>query len=107
MHALQDVLPVTHVTIDEVHNLSVFQDVLMGLLKHHMRQNQQIRIILMSAAADCKVLSEFFKDEKTDRPCEILIWRDALPLTSKNTAWMIEAASLMYFHRLLTVRQQI
>ena len=38
----------------------------------------------MSAAAECKVLSEFFKDEKTDRPCEILDLEGCTPFDIKE-----------------------
>ena len=55
LHCLEDCIPYTHLIIDEVHERSVYVDILLCILKlHHLKANMNLKVVLMSAAADCR-----------------------------------------------------
>ena len=54
----------THLIIDEVHCRSVFDDLLMAIVKHHlMLDKPNLKILLMSAATSVNTLKEYFGPE--------------------------------------------
>ncbi|KAJ2850269.1 helicase [Coemansia brasiliensis] len=55
-----DLTSVTHVICDEVHERSVDADLLLVLLRRCLERNKQLRIVLMSATAQCGVFAEYF-----------------------------------------------
>lgn len=72
MQFLQSTVPYTILIIDEVHERSIFVDVLLTLLKlHHLRKNANLRVVLMSAAANCSELANYFLDGN-GKPAPIL-----------------------------------
>ena len=48
--------------IDEVHERSLRSDILIGYLKQILDSNKQMKLILMSATIDIKILTNFFKE---------------------------------------------
>ncbi|KAJ1643859.1 helicase [Coemansia asiatica] len=55
-----DLQGVTHVVCDEVHERSVDSDMLLALLIGCLRKNPGLRVVLMSATAQCDVFAEYF-----------------------------------------------
>ncbi|XP_026540784.1 ATP-dependent RNA helicase DHX30 isoform X2 [Notechis scutatus] len=53
---------VSHVIVDEVHERDVNTDFLLILLKGIQKQNQQLRLVLMSATGDNQRFSQYFGD---------------------------------------------
>ena len=53
---------VTHLILDEVHERDRFCDFLLGVVRSRLAQFPRLRLILMSAALDIKVLSNYFSD---------------------------------------------
>ncbi|KAH0478458.1 MAG: hypothetical protein KVP17_000530 [Porospora cf. gigantea B] len=54
----------THLIIDEVHCRSVFDDLLMAIVKHHlMLDKPNLKILLMSAATSVQTLKDYFGHE--------------------------------------------
>lgn len=51
---------VTHLLIDEVHERDRYCDFLLGVLKSRLHRFPNLRVILMSAALDCNVFSNYF-----------------------------------------------
>jgi HrpA-like RNA helicase len=58
---LEDTVPWSVLIMDEIHTRTMLDDILMTVVKeHHLKVNANIKIILMSAAADCEQLANFF-----------------------------------------------
>ncbi|KAJ2827412.1 helicase, partial [Coemansia erecta] len=51
---------VTHVVCDEVHERSVDSDLLLVLLRQSLQRNPRLRVVLMSATAQCDVFASYF-----------------------------------------------
>ncbi|KAJ2450652.1 helicase [Coemansia sp. RSA 2336] len=51
---------VTHVICDEVHERSVDADLLLVLLRRCLQRNKQLKVVLMSATAQCSMFAEYF-----------------------------------------------
>uniref|UniRef100_A0A672YSV5 DEAH (Asp-Glu-Ala-His) box helicase 30 n=1 Tax=Sphaeramia orbicularis TaxID=375764 RepID=A0A672YSV5_9TELE len=51
---------VSHVVVDEVHERDINTDLLLALLRSALNENQDLRVVLMSATGDNKRLSEYF-----------------------------------------------
>ncbi|KAJ2664256.1 putative ATP-dependent RNA helicase ucp12 [Coemansia sp. RSA 1199] len=55
-----DLESVTHVVCDEVHERSVDSDLLLVLLRQCLQRNPRLRVVLMSATAQCEVFAGYF-----------------------------------------------
>ncbi|KAJ2440598.1 helicase, partial [Coemansia sp. RSA 2440] len=55
-----DLETVTHVVCDEVHERSVDSDLLLVLLRQCLQRNKRLRVVLMSATAQCDVFAGYF-----------------------------------------------
>ncbi|XP_072544819.1 ATP-dependent RNA helicase DHX30 [Salminus brasiliensis] len=51
---------VSHVIVDEVHERDVNTDLLLALLRSALRENPELRVVLMSATGDTQRLAEYF-----------------------------------------------
>ncbi|KAJ1861682.1 helicase [Coemansia sp. RSA 989] len=51
---------ITHVICDEVHERSVDADLLLVLLRRCLQRNKQLKVVLMSATAQCSIFAEYF-----------------------------------------------
>lgn len=50
---------ITHVVVDEVHERSVDCDLLLGLLRQTLKSRSDLKVVLMSATAECHELVEY------------------------------------------------
>eukprot|EP00668_Euglena_longa_P000422 GGOE01000538.1.p1 GENE.GGOE01000538.1~~GGOE01000538.1.p1 ORF type:complete len:1117 (+),score=289.83 GGOE01000538.1:298-3351(+) len=63
MLLLLERLDCTHLIIDEIHNRTLFDDVLLAMVKmYHLKENPNLRVILMSAATDGASLASYFRE---------------------------------------------
>ncbi|XP_054452635.1 ATP-dependent RNA helicase DHX30 [Anoplopoma fimbria] len=51
---------ISHVVVDEVHERDINTDLLLALLRYSLRENPDLRVVLMSATGDKQRLSEYF-----------------------------------------------
>lgn len=51
--------------LDEVHERTLFTDVIMGLLKKILKKNKKLKLIVSSATVDAEEISKFFNLNKT------------------------------------------
>ncbi|XP_066538093.1 ATP-dependent RNA helicase DHX30 isoform X2 [Hoplias malabaricus] len=51
---------VSHVLVDEVHERDVNTDLLLALLRSALRENSELRVVLMSATGDTQRLAQYF-----------------------------------------------
>ncbi|TNN54802.1 putative ATP-dependent RNA helicase DHX30 [Liparis tanakae] len=51
---------ISHVVVDEVHERDVNTDLLLALLRSSLKENPDLRVVLMSATGDKRRLSEYF-----------------------------------------------
>ena len=58
--------------VDEVHERTIQNDVLLGLLKKIIRKRQDQRIIIASASLDVNVYKHFFQDVEYSRSRDLL-----------------------------------
>lgn len=88
MHFLQSSVAYTHLIVDEVHDRSVYVDILLALVKlHHLRHNVNLRVILMSAAQNsAERLAAYFISPETGRPAPVLRLDGSTPyeITTKH-----------------------
>ncbi|GLE00834.1 hypothetical protein PINS_up009631 [Pythium insidiosum] len=60
IHQRDTLSDVTHLLIDEVHERSMDVDALLLLLKLHLREHSHVRVVIMSATMDARVLIKYF-----------------------------------------------
>ena len=53
------------IILDEVHERTLFTDIIMGLMKKILRKNKSLRLIVSSATVDADELQFFFNFNKT------------------------------------------
>lgn len=58
--------------VDEVHERTIQNDVLLGLLKKIIRKRQDLRIIISSASLDVNLYKHFFQDVEYSRSHDLL-----------------------------------
>lgn len=58
--------------VDEVHERTIQNDVLLGLLKKIIRKRQDLRIIISSASLDVNLYKHFFQDVEYSRSRDLL-----------------------------------
>lgn len=51
---------ISHVVVDEVHERDVNTDLLLALLRSSLKENPDLRVVLMSATGDKRRLSDYF-----------------------------------------------
>lgn len=51
---------ISHVVVDEVHERDVNTDLLLALLRSSLKENPDLRVVLMSATGDNQRLAEYF-----------------------------------------------
>ena len=51
---------ISHVVVDEVHERDINTDLLLALLRSSLKENPDLRVVLMSATGDKQRLSEYF-----------------------------------------------
>ncbi|CAH0546363.1 unnamed protein product [Brassicogethes aeneus] len=56
------------IMLDEVHERSMYTDILMGLMKKILRKRRELRLIVTSATLDAKELHDFFNENNTGNP---------------------------------------
>ncbi|KAF7284619.1 hypothetical protein GWI33_021811 [Rhynchophorus ferrugineus] len=56
------------IMIDEVHERSLYTDIIMGLMKKIIRKRPELRLIIASATLDAKIIKDFFNNNLTDDP---------------------------------------
>ncbi|CAG9816310.1 unnamed protein product [Phaedon cochleariae] len=54
------------IMMDEVHERSLYTDILMGLMKKILRKRKELRLIVASATLDAKELKDFFNNNQTN-----------------------------------------
>lgn len=54
-------MDVSHIVIDEVHERSLESDLLMLLLRDVLQENQQLKVVLMSATAESGLFAGYFE----------------------------------------------
>ena len=76
---------VTHLIIDEVHERDIETELLLLLIKHLLKSNKNIKIILMSATIDMEDYETFFStDNQTDQtPKKLLVDGRTFPVAEK------------------------
>lgn len=62
--------------VDEVHNRTIFDDILLAVVRMHMREGlyKGLKLVLMSAATDCNALARYFATSsawKCNTPCQL------------------------------------
>ena len=73
----------SHIVIDEVHERDMNTDFVLTLLRILLRQNQHLRIILMSATASASLFVEYFADHLGKAPTVIDIPGRSFPVETK------------------------
>lgn len=53
---------ISHVVVDEVHERDINTDLLLALLRSSMKENPELRVVLMSATGDNERLARYFDD---------------------------------------------
>lgn len=56
------------IMIDEVHERSLYTDILMGLMKKVLQKRPELRLIVASATLDASAMQKFFNNNKADDP---------------------------------------
>lgn len=51
---------ISHVVVDEVHERDINTDLLLALLRSALKENHDLRVVLMSATGDNQRLAEYF-----------------------------------------------
>lgn len=51
---------VSHVVVDEVHERDINTDLLLALLRYSLKENPDLRVVLMSATGDSQRLAQYF-----------------------------------------------
>lgn len=51
---------ISHVVVDEVHERDINTDLLLALLRSSLKENPDLRVVLMSATGDKRKLAEYF-----------------------------------------------
>lgn len=101
-----DLHDVTHVILDEVHERTMEGDLLLLLLKEHLkREKSKVRVILMSATVEAELFASYFKEKLQNDisivdipgftfPVQELYLEDVLELTgykiSRNSPYTIK-----------------
>ena len=76
---------VTHLIIDEVHERDIETELLLLLIKHLLKSNKDIKIILMSATIDMEDYEKFFStDYQADQtPKKLVVDGRTFPVVEK------------------------
>eukprot|EP00397_Hematodinium_sp_SG-2012_P000123 GEMP01000123.1.p1 GENE.GEMP01000123.1~~GEMP01000123.1.p1 ORF type:complete len:2580 (+),score=731.62 GEMP01000123.1:47-7741(+) len=65
-------VPCTHLLIDEVHNRTLFDDILLAVVKHFvLPRNPSLRVLLMSAATNVPQLVDYFATSTRATTCTV------------------------------------
>mmetsp|Transcript_63919 Transcript_63919/g.207765 ORF Transcript_63919/g.207765 Transcript_63919/m.207765 type:complete len:795 (+) Transcript_63919:367-2751(+) len=114
---LQGDVPCTHLIVDEVHNRTIFDDILLAIVRAHaLKKDRNLKILLMSAATDCDSLAKFFCGEDGRRAPvldlagtlhpiqelhldQIMFFKSRLALQSDAVAPALLAGFLWHLHR--------
>ncbi|XP_067007183.1 probable ATP-dependent RNA helicase DHX35 [Anabrus simplex] len=71
------------IMLDEVHEQTLFTDIIMGLLKKILRKQKRLRIVVSSATVDAEQIKNFFNQNSTNDP-------------SKDTAVIMSVEGRLY-----------